>query len=153
VKTPYKEPILCFGKVTGPLETAWKLPGSDREVHAKFSSGTQETRPTPPALFFSVSLHKTLGQSEGRKSLQALNRPGKETRFCQTRCMHARWLASPLPRSLIFQVLGLPWMPCLLPPPVLAVLGAWLSYVSASAPARFARVLPGPGQSGPQETI
>jgi hypothetical protein len=54
------------------------------------------------------------------------------------------WLASPLPHSLILQVLGLPWVPCLLPPPVLAVLGAWLSYVSASTPARFARVLPGP---------
>jgi hypothetical protein len=35
--------------------------------------------------------------------------------------------------------------------PVLAVLGAWLSYVSASTPARFARVLPGP--EDPQETM
>jgi hypothetical protein len=37
--------------------------------------------------------------SEGRESVKALKRPGRETRFCQTRCMHIG-----CPPSLLFQI-------------------------------------------------
>jgi hypothetical protein len=71
------------------VEAARKLPGSDRvaavhNVAAAYASGSRISR--------SLSTRRRgSGRSEGRGSLQARKRSGRETSFCQTRCMHVGW--------------------------------------------------------------
>lgn len=96
---------MCFRK-----DDWWKLPGSCLGLTGSACRlAAVHDIGLWPLISLSFSTRRLVSDhSEGRKSLKARKRPGRETRFCQTRCMHVG-----CPPWLLFQFCaGLVPSPC-----------------------------------------
>ena len=95
----------------------WKLPGSCLGLTGSACRlAAVHNIGLWPSFSLSFSTRRLVSDhSEGRESVKALKRPGRETRFCQTRCMHVG-----CPPSLLYHIFaGL--VPSLVPSPCLVV--------------------------------